>query len=275
MLQPLGFHDEENPKHVCRLKKSLYGLKQSPRDWFKCLCDYLVNFGFQECLANSSLFILNDCQTYLLVYVDDIVITSSSNSSTERIISLLQNEFSIKDLGDLTFFLGIHVARLLEGMFLSQQQYVVNLLHDEGLDNLKPASIPMEPRLDLSQSTTAQLSHHDTMRYQRILGNLQYLTTTKPDICFAVSKLPQFFSSPTQCHWKALQRVLQYVFGNPFAGILLWPTTSTTVTMFSDANWAGDASDRKSRGGFVGCYGENVISWQLKKQPTVFNYLQV
>lgn len=92
------------------------------------------------------------------MYVDDIIVTSASNSSTEHNILLLRKEFSIKDLGDLSFFLGIHVTCSTEGMFLYQQQYVVNLLHDEGLDNLKPASTPMEPRLDLSLSTTARLN---------------------------------------------------------------------------------------------------------------------
>lgn len=185
------------------------------------------------------------------MYVDDIVVASSSDSTTEQIINQLRNEFSIKDLGNLCFFFGIHVTRSSEGMFLSQQQYVVNLLNDEGLDNLKPASTPMEPKLDLSLSTTSRLNHLETMMYRRVLGRLQYLTTTRPDISYAVSKLSQFLSSPTKCHWQALQRVLQYVSRTPFLGILLRPTTSTKVSVFSDADWAGDASDRRSHGGYL------------------------
>lgn len=138
MLQPPGFHSDKFPKHNCRLKKSIYGLMQSPRAWFRHLRDFLVTIGFNESLADSSLFVLNsnDVQTYLLVYVDDIVITSSSCSIAENIISQLGKEFSIKDLGELAFFLGIHVTRLNEGLYFSQQQYIVNLLNDEGLTNL-------------------------------------------------------------------------------------------------------------------------------------------
>lgn len=171
------------------------------------------------------------------MYVDDIIVTSASNAAIEDIISSLCKEFAIKDLGDLQFFLGIHVERPLEGMFLSQQQYVVNLLHDEGLNNLKPASTPMESRVDLTLSTMARLNQMETTKFRRILGSLQYLTTMRPDIAFAVSKLSQFFSTSTKCHWKALQRMLRYVSGNPFA-------------------------DRRSQGGFIVSYSRNLVSWQ-------------
>lgn len=203
MLQPPGFHDDDHPKYVCRLKKSLYRLKQSPRAWFRHLRDFLVKNGFKESLADTSLFVLDtiSARAFLLVHVDGIVIASSSDSTTEHIITQLWNEFSIKDLGNLCFFLRIHVTRLTEGMFLSQQQYVVNLSNDEGLDNLKPASTPMEPKLDLSLSITSRLNHLETTKYRRILGCLQHLTTTRPDISYTVSKLSQFFSSLTKCHW--------------------------------------------------------------------------
>lgn len=150
MSQPSGFHDEVQPNHIYHLKKSLQGLKQPPRAWFKRLKDFLVKVGFKEGLSVSSLFIYIDddgVRTFLLVYVDDIVVTSSSNSHIYHIVSRLAAEFSIKDLRQLTFFLGIHVSRSDEGLFLSQQQYVANLLHKENLTNLKAASSPMEPRL--------------------------------------------------------------------------------------------------------------------------------
>lgn len=147
-----------------------------------------------------------------------------------------------------------------EGMFLLQQQYVVNLLNNEGLGNLKPTSMPMEPRIDLSLSIAPPLNHLDTTRYRRILGSLQYLTTTWSDISLAVSKLSQFFSNPTKCHWQALQRILRYVSGNPFSGILLRPTTSAKVTVFSDADYAGDALDKRSHRGFVVSYGAYLVS---------------
>lgn len=121
MLQPSRFHDEKHPNHIYRLKKSLYGLKQFPRDWFKRLRDFILQVGFTKGLFDSSLFINNrdEICTYLLIYVDNIVVTSSSNSNIEHIVSKLVAEFLIKDLGSLTFFLGIHVVQSEEGLFLS------------------------------------------------------------------------------------------------------------------------------------------------------------
>lgn len=206
----------------------------------------MVKIGFEEGLSDSSLFVYNcnGIQTYLLVYVDDIVITSSSNSNIKEIISQLSTDFCIKDLGDLKFFLDIHVARSKEGLFLSKQQYVANLLTDENLQNLKPVSTPMEPKADLTQSNTPVLGRDETTRYRRILRSLQYLTTMRPDISFTVIKLSQIFTTPTTTHWQALQRVLRYISCNPFLGLLIRPTSSTTITVFSDADWAWDTLDK-------------------------------
>lgn len=254
MSQPPGFQDSNRPQHICHLKKSLYGLKQSSRAWFKRLHNFLLTLDFGEALFDSSLFIYNrgGVRVFLLVYVDDIVITTSSSSMAEKMISQLSKEFSVKDLGPLSFFLGIHATKSKDGVLLSQQQYASNLLSDKGLGNLKPTSTPMEPKIDLTQASGTTLNgdeSHETTRYCRILGSLQYLTTTRPDIAFAVSKLSQFFTNPNSCQWQALQRVLRYVSGQPFLGLLLRPSTSTTVEVFSDADWAGDASDRRSHDG--------------------------
>lgn len=206
---------------------------------------------------------------FLLVYIDDIVITSSLNACVDRIILQLRNEFSIKDLGNHTFFLGIHVLRTTEGLFLSQQQYIANLLGDENLANLKPASSPMKSKLDLTNKDTPVLRREKATRYRCILGSLQYLTTKRPYISYVVNKLAHFLSNPTELHWQALQRVLQYISENPFLGIMIHRTKSTTVEVFSNADWARDVFDRRSHGRFVMYYGGNVISWQSKKQAMV------
>lgn len=225
MSQPSGFHDEVQPNHVCHLKKSLYSLKRSPKAWFKRLRDFLIKIGFKEGLSDSSLFVYinDDVRTFLLVYVDDIVVTSSSNPHIDQIVCKLAAEFSIKDLRQLTFFLGIHVSCIDEGLFLSLQQYVTNLLHEENLTNLKAAVSPMEPKISLIESDAPYLSLDDTKKYHRILGSLQYLITTRLDISYAVSKLAQFFTKPNFDHLQTLQRVLRYISGNPFQGLLLRP----------------------------------------------------
>lgn len=158
MYQPPGYHNERHPQHVCHLQKSIYGLKQSPRAWFHRLRDCLVKMNFKEGMADQSLFvyICGGVTAYFMVYMDDMVITSSSPDFTSRIVDELSKEFRIKYLGDLSYFLGIHVTCMEGGLFLSQQQYVANLLFEEDLANLKPATTPMETKMDLTNSTKAE-----------------------------------------------------------------------------------------------------------------------
>lgn len=127
---------------------------------------------------------------------------------------------------------------------------------------------PWNPRL-LHNYRRSTLNREDTTWYRCILGSLQYLTTTWPDISFTVSKMSQFFTCPVKCHWQALQRILWYISENLFIGILIRPTSSTNIEVFSNVDWAGDVSNRRSHGGFIVYCGENIVSWQLKKQTIV------
>lgn len=180
MRQPLGFQDKQHPNHIFHLLKSIYNLKQSPHAWFHHLHNLLVKIWFNEGISDPLLFVyLRDgVTTYLLVYVDDIVNTSSSPNINNLIVDQLCKEFMIKNLGNLTYFLGIHVFRTDEGIFLSQQQYVANLLDGENLGHLKPSSTPMEPKVDLSPAEALELGPEDATRFMRVLGCLQYLMTT-------------------------------------------------------------------------------------------------
>lgn len=138
------------------------------------LRDFLTKIGFQERLSDSSLFIYRNAgvTTYLLVYVDDIVLTSSSKKNIKSLIGRLASEFSIKDLGDLTYFLEINVTRTSQGLFLSQQQYAANLLREENLGNLKPVASPMEHKADFTSVKSEKLDQSDTIKYRGILGGL-------------------------------------------------------------------------------------------------------
>jgi histone deacetylase 1/2 len=124
--QPAGFEDSEHPDLVCRLNRSLYGLKQAPRAWYSRFASFLLKLGFAEAKTDLSLFIYHSGADtiYLLLYVDDIVLTASSSALLQRIISALQHEFSLKDLGQLHHFLGMHVQHTSSGLFLSQRQYM-------------------------------------------------------------------------------------------------------------------------------------------------------
>lgn len=153
--------------HVCKLLKSIYRLRQSPRASFHRLWDFLLAMNFIESISDQSLFICitNEVTTYLLVYVDDIILTSSLEKFITTIINQLGKEFALKDLGPLSYFLGIHIAKLLEGeLFVSQQQYLGNLLHNLGLSNLKPAKTLMEAKADFDKGEV--LSEADRTKYR-------------------------------------------------------------------------------------------------------------
>ena len=130
MHQPPGFEDPSQPQHVCKLKKSIYGLKQAPRQWYKALRDALLRFGFIHSATDNSLFIYksHDILCYCLVYVDDIIVTSNTLSFVNNIINKLGSTFSVKDMGSLHYFLGIEVIPTPQGLFLSQHQYIRDLL---------------------------------------------------------------------------------------------------------------------------------------------------
>ena len=184
--QPTGFVDSAHPSHVCKLNKSLYGLKQAPRAWYSRFASHLLVLGFVEAKSDTSLFIY--CRgtdtVYLLLYVDDIVLTASSPGLLRSTITALQSEFAMKDLGPLHHFLGIAVHRRSDGLFLSQHQYLLDVLEHAGMPDCKPCSTPVDTHAKLSAMNGDLLS--DATHYRSLTGALQYLTFTRPDISYAV-----------------------------------------------------------------------------------------
>lgn len=157
MEQPPGFIDADKPDHVCLLHKAVYGLKQAPRAWYSELKSFLLSLGFHNSLADTSLFIFRDDKefVYLLVYVDDILITGSSNHHIQRTLQLLADRFSVKDPGDLHYFLRLEAHRTSAGLHLSQRKYILDILHKHNMINVKPVSTPMmpTPKLTINSGT--------------------------------------------------------------------------------------------------------------------------
>lgn len=145
MSQPPGFVDHLRPDHVCKLRRSLYGLKQAPRAWFLRLSSYLLSLGFTASIADTSLFILRTAEhvMFLLVYVDDIILTGTPNAPFDSLLASLHTEFAMKDLGSLHFFLGIEVCRTDTGLLLTQSKYIHSILHRHAMLDCKPSSTPI------------------------------------------------------------------------------------------------------------------------------------
>jgi histone deacetylase 1/2 len=271
MKQPPGYENPKAPFHVCKLDKSLYGLKQAPRAWFFKLSTKLQELGFLASKADTSLFIYNKSgiTIYVLVYVDDIIVTSSSNKAITALLQDLGSAFALKDLGDLHYFLGIEVKRMNHGIVLTQEKYALELVNRVGLKGCKTLPTPLSASEKLSISEGDPLGPDDGTRYRSIVGALQYLTLTRPDIAFSVNKVCQFLHAPTTVHWSAVKRILRYVSGTVSLGLTFRRSSSTLVSAFSDADWAGCVDDRKSTGGFAVYFGPNLISWSARKQATV------
>lgn len=271
MKQPPGYVDSRFPTHVCKLHRSLYGLKQAPRAWYHRLSNFLLQIGFVTSKCDSSLFIHTGTHgvIYLLVYVDDIIVTGSSTTGISSILSRFQQEFAIKDLGQLSYFLGIEAIRTSSGLFLSQHRYAQDLLIRVNMDGVKPITTPLSTSGDVSSDRSTLLT--DATEYHSIVGALQYLTFTRPDLAFAVNKVCQFMHAPTEFHWGLVKRILRYLKHTSMFGILLKPSPSLQLSFsaYTDSDWAGSLDDRRSTSGYCVYLGGNIISWSARKQKTV------
>jgi histone deacetylase 1/2 len=272
MYQPPGYVDQNFPHRVCRLQKSLYGLKQSPRAWYSKLSSKLQSLGFVPSKADTSLFVFIRRQViiYMLIYVDDIIITGSCKQAVDRLMDQLHSSFAIKDLGKLSFFLGVHVTDIDNGgVALTQARYATDLLQKVNMLNCKEISTPMSSTEKLSRTSGTLLIEDTAFLYRSTVGALQYLCLTRPDISFAVNRVCQFLAAPTDVHWSAVKRILRYVKGTVNLGLQIRRSSSTELSVFTDADWAGCPDDRRSTGGYAVFYGPNLISWSSRKQPTV------
>jgi histone deacetylase 1/2 len=205
----------------------------------------------------------------MLIYVDDIIVTSSSREAVTTLLKDLRSDFALKDLGELNFFLGIEVAPVQGGILLKQEKYTGDIFTRVGMTRCKVSPTPLATTEKLSREGGTVLSPEDATRYRSIVGALQYLTLTRPDLAFDVNKVCQYLHSPTTDHWTAVKRILRYVKGTSDVGLKITRSPSMLVSGFSDADWAGDVDDRRSTGGFAIFYGPNLISWSARKQPTV------
>jgi len=203
MKQPSGFVDSTLPSHVCRLHKSLYGLKQASRAWYTRLSDFLFSIGFLASKVDTSLFILFDDTNifYLLVYVDDILFMSSNSTMLHCLIQLLNSEFKFRDLGAIHYFLGIEVQSIGMDLMLRQHKYILDIITRASMTSCKPIDTPVSHSKVTILSDT---SFSDPTRFRQIMGALQYLTFTRLDIYFVVNRVSQFIHAPTDSHWPLL-----------------------------------------------------------------------
>uniref|UniRef100_A0A2N9I718 Integrase catalytic domain-containing protein n=1 Tax=Fagus sylvatica TaxID=28930 RepID=A0A2N9I718_FAGSY len=268
MQQPPGFVDQDHPSYVCKLRKAIYGLKQAPRAWYHELRTFLLHSGFKNSHADTSLFVLTTAgqKMYILVYVDDLIITGDNTKMIDSFVDGLAHRFSIKDLGQLSYFLGVEVVPNQQGILLSQRRYILDILARTHMQDAKPVLTPIPTSPPLLKSGTAL---PDPTEYRTIVGSLQYLLITRPDLAFAVNKLSQYMHTPTTDHWSFVKRLLRYLCGTINEGLQIHRKSPLNLHAYSDADWAGDKDDFSSTSAYVIYLGRNPVSWSSKKQKTI------
>ncbi|KAI5728895.1 hypothetical protein M8J77_025006 [Diaphorina citri] len=272
MTLPDGLNDEHARKNsmVCKLNKTLYGLKQAPMEWNAKFDSYVKAKGFKQTLSDKCLYTNDSCGTILLLYVDDIIIAGSSKEILQNWKTVLMSEFKMTDLGPLHLFLGIKIDRTNEGMFLTQSQYIQNLLNRFEMGNCNPASTPIElnPIQELDGECILR-----TKPYRELIGCLSYLSlTTRPDISVAVNFYSRYQSNATDAQWVGLKRILRYLKGTIEVGMFYKLSKQPVATLigYADADFAGKTTnDKKSTSGYLfEVFGNNVL-WATRKQTAV------
>lgn len=242
----------------------MLGIKNS-----RCFCLRWVAQTLQLTPRFSYIYIEGKNILYVLVYVDDIIVTGSSFHLVSACIHVLSTRFSLKQPVDLSYFLGIEVTRTAGGLYLMQRHYIIDLLAKVNMQEAHQVSTPLPtfPKFTLNSGTTLDSARE----YRMVIGSLQYLSFTRPDIAYSVNRLSQFMHRPTDEHWKAAKRILRYLSGTLSHGVYIRKHSPSTLHAYSDADWAGDTDDFVSTNAYIVYMGSTPIARSSRKQSGVSN----
>lgn len=265
MTQPKGFDD--NSGKVCKLLKSLYGLKQASRCWNKKFSAFLKKYQFKQSDADPCVFvnIKNKYTTYLAI--DDGLIASNNSNFVDSIMKHLQAEFDIK-VFEADCYLGLQIVREPNGsIILHQMSYLKKVLLRFNMDNCNSVTTPAEANHVLSRNDEKRATNFP---YREAVGSLMYLAVaTRPDISYAVGSVSRFLENPSEEHVSAVKRILRYLKGHQTFGIHFMNITNLSLFAFSDADFAGDIDTRRSTTGYMYTFGSGIICWASERQKSV------
>jgi hypothetical protein len=282
MKQPEGFVVKGKKELVCKLKKSLYGLKQSPRMWYQKFDTYILGLGFVRSRADHCVYSkqVGNHFIYVVLYVDDMLLVGNNMDVIKEVKSQLSSKFDMKDLGAANFILGMEIKRdrANRKLWLNQRKYVETILQRFNMHGSKPVKVPIPIGVKLStdqcpktQEEEEDMSH---VPYASAVGSLMYaMVCTRPDIAHAVGVLSRYMSKPGKEHWTTVKRVFRYLRGTTSYGLCYQgrPGLDRVVDIhgFVDADWAGDLDRRRSTSGYVFNLFGGAISWMSKRQAVV------
>ncbi|KAJ0587500.1 putative RNA-directed DNA polymerase [Helianthus annuus] len=254
---------------VLKLQKSLYGLKQASRQWYGKLSTVLKSKGYVRSSNDYSLFTksMGTSTVHVAIYVDDILVTGNNHDEISALKDFLHSTFQIKDLGFLNYFLGMEVLHHSDGILMTQRKFATDLLKDFNASELPITHTPLPAHLQLKAKEGDALS--DPLQFRQLVGKLNYLTHTRPDLAFAVQFLSQFMQDPRVPHWTAALHTLGYVKGTHSQGLFFNNSPDFELLAYCDSDWASCPNTRRSVSGYFISLGGCPISWKSKKQPTV------
>ncbi|CAI5972357.1 unnamed protein product [Closterium sp. NIES-65] len=290
MTQPPGY--EDGTGRVCKLKKSIYGLKQAPRCWYQKLAAVLEEMGFRTSSCDESLFLKGEGEKLVLflVYVDDILLFSSSIKEIQKVQQQLMENFKCKNLGEVKYYLGMHVERDLDHRWLKlhQEKFIKELGEKYGIENERKVatSLPAEFKL-VKAAEDEGVEAEEQQQFQSLVGSLLYAAVhTRPDISFSVGQLARVVQNPSEEQVDAAERMVKYLNSHPSIGVQYSASAQVKqkgvevlkekgerlgqgklfLACFTDATWASEKEDSSSVGGYICVVGGGPVSWRSKKQ---------
>eukprot|EP00286_Rhodomonas_abbreviata_P014033 CAMPEP_0181339602 /NCGR_PEP_ID=MMETSP1101-20121128/29358_1 /TAXON_ID=46948 /ORGANISM="Rhodomonas abbreviata, Strain Caron Lab Isolate" /LENGTH=1796 /DNA_ID=CAMNT_0023450611 /DNA_START=148 /DNA_END=5539 /DNA_ORIENTATION=+ len=274
---PPGYHLP--PGKTIKLKKSLYGLRQSPGLFHDTLEQWLRNYGFRAIDDDGTIFKLTrGRETVLLsLFVDDGLCATNSQALYDDFLRDLKGKFELSDQGDLSWYLGVDINHNLgKGVTtLNQTQFIDTMLKRFNMDGCNPISTPAEPNAHLLKADQPSVpDKRFTRDYQRLVGGLMYLSSfTRPDISYAVNQCAKFMANPGPTHLTAAKRILRYLAGTRHLGITYRrsrdPGESNRIIAYADSDHAGDPDSRRSVTGYLLLLNGGAVSWQSVRQQVV------
>lgn len=266
IAQPPGFISKGNEHKFLKLRKALYGLKQAPRAWNKRIDTFLHSVGFQKCSVEHGVYVKAASSTEIFLiclYVDDLLITSSSSTSIELLKESLKKEFEMTDLGILSYFLGLKFAYTEKGIFMHQKKYISEVLKKFNTMECNPTETPAELNVKLVRSENE--ASVDGTLFRQIVGSLRFICHSRLEIAFNVGLV----NDPREPHLLAANRILRYLKGTLGYGIIfphqIKKDGSLHLEAYFDSDWYGNLVDRRSTMGQVFLLSGSPISWSSKK----------
>ena len=267
--QPPLFSHEKYPDHVFKLQKALYGLKQAPRAWYERLKTYLLESGFEIGKVDTTLFIKRNKTDILVVqiYVDDIIFGSTNKNLCDDFANIINSEFEMSHMGELNYFLGLQIKQLNDGIFIYQEKYCKDLITRFGMNNTVSKPTPMSTSVHLEKDENSK--DVEQKLYRGMIGSLLYLTASRPDIIMSVCMCARFQANPKESHLRAVKRILRYLTNTKDYGLFYPKGCPFELVSYSDADFGGSRTDRKSTSGTCHFLGQSLVSWFSKKQNCV------